>query len=1073
MKKNALWFILGSFLLLLTLTIPPNVAPWKGAASTPPAEGGEWWVNDATVLDGTTTIFNGSIVINSTGSLTLTSATLIINGTDAASNGHFNITVLTGGSLLIQDGSNVTSTHNTGTYRYHIVIQSGAHFEVRNSFISNAGYNQNPGFLIEADDVIITNSSITSQADTPITIANAKNFAMENSDLFISSGDEYCISLTNVTHSSLDGNQLQITGDQNGIYLEDCSEIQVTNNLVNTSDSSALGVNIRWSNHSEISRNQINAANHGIALYEVLDCSVAENSVNSAQMGIRVRSNSAKLFIKNNVVNTTFGSLTGISIHDSNDTVISQNEIDAGGIGVYVTTSGFTQIEENWIISRSGNGIELDDLDSTAITNSTAIINNAISHAAENGLQANTATGILVQGNIIDYSAECGAMVSNSNNVTITDNLIRWSNFEWTPYEGLYASRVDYSRFYNNSILYTGGTGLEIRLSHNVTVLSSRIQYSGDHGLYLADLDDCLIANIASENSELAGIYLEESFNVTLANSVIQNNGAGIDIGLGAADNNTISGNSIENNAEYGIRIIDGDYNILLSNTISESNNGIQLMGSARYNSITGNSLFQNVYGINSGSSDADSNIVTCNEVFLNQRGIEITAADQWDITNNTIAWNAFIGLALLGTATEDHEIYYNNFIQNNIQARDTSNYGDNFWSLKYDVGTISFYFGNYWNDHHASDTEEPYGFYDTPYFLTGTPGIADFYPLAHSPVLMNPPQVDSPDDIAYLVETTGHRIIWNAFDWDPLNYSIYQDAYFLQKSSWNAPQSEIELSIDGLGLGEHIFRLVLHDQQGHSTIDEVTVTVIGTPTSNINSPVLSHLGNVPIPNDTATGYFLNWTAIDDDPGVYEIRINSTVNASGSWTNGSIISISLDGLANGTYNYTVIVWDLSGNNASDEVLVYVGVTDTTPPLIESFPDISYVVGTTGNSITWIASDQFGLNYTITRDDVVIESGSWDGGPITINVDGLAIGTYHYRLTVRDHGGYSASSDVVVQVRGALPETLTETKEEKDDQFMPGFLAGSAAMAFLGLLLLLMKKLFFGGGSGGDLYGKYP
>ncbi|MFB0544911.1 MAG: hypothetical protein ACETVN_04300 [Asgard group archaeon] len=51
----------------------------------------------------------------------------------------------------------------------------------------------------------------------------------------------------------------------------------------------------------------------------------------------------------------------------------------------------------------------------------------------------------------------------------------------------------------------------------------------------------------------------------------------------------------------------------------------------------------------------------------------------------------------------------------------------------------------------------------------------------------------------------------------------------------------------------------------------------------------------------------------------------------------------------------------------------------------------------------------------------MSNGSWDGGPITVIVDGLSVGTYVYKCTVYDTSGNSASDTVPVMV--------TEKEEE--------------------------------------------
>ena len=85
------------------------------------------------------------------------------------------------------------------------------------------------------------------------------------------------------------------------------------------------------------------------------------------------------------------------------------------------------------------------------------------------------------------------------------------------------------------------------------------------------------------------------------------------------------------------------------------------------------------------------------------------------------------------------------------------------------------------------------------------------------------------------------------------------------------------------------------------------------------------------------------------------------------------------------------------------------------PIIDHPNDITYVEGTTGNIITWNPSDENPSNYEVTREGIPVNSSSWDGGSITLNVDGLPIGNYTYKCTVYDESDQNASDTVIVRV----------------------------------------------------------
>ena len=90
--------------------------------------------------------------------------------------------------------------------------------------------------------------------------------------------------------------------------------------------------------------------------------------------------------------------------------------------------------------------------------------------------------------------------------------------------------------------------------------------------------------------------------------------------------------------------------------------------------------------------------------------------------------------------------------------------------------------------------------------------------------------------------------------------------------------------------------------------------------------------------------------------------------------------------------------------------------DITPPTIVPPEDVEYEYGSIGNTLMWVASDEYPYTYEIFIDGVSLESGIWESGvPITINVDGLAVGTYEFMITCYDNYDNIATDNVLVNV----------------------------------------------------------
>ena len=86
------------------------------------------------------------------------------------------------------------------------------------------------------------------------------------------------------------------------------------------------------------------------------------------------------------------------------------------------------------------------------------------------------------------------------------------------------------------------------------------------------------------------------------------------------------------------------------------------------------------------------------------------------------------------------------------------------------------------------------------------------------------------------------------------------------------------------------------------------------------------------------TGNSITWTPDDLFPHTYQILRNDTEVDSGSW-DGSSITVSIDGLEVGTYNYTLSVSNEAGNQVTDTVFVYVRLHIAGP---ETFSPLEFV-----------------------------------------------------------------------------------------------------------------------------------
>ncbi|MHA2100122.1 MAG: hypothetical protein ACW99A_15715, partial [Candidatus Kariarchaeaceae archaeon] len=268
-------------------------------------------------------------------------------------------------------------------------------------------------------------------------------------------------------------------------------------------------------------------------------------------------------------------------------------------------------------------------------------------------------------------------------------------------------------------------------------------------------------------------------------------------------------------------------------------------------------------------------------------------------------------------------------------------------------------------------------------------------------------PSLTSPLDLNYEQGTTGHNISWTATDTFPGSYSIFKEGILVDSGFWSNG-TPIVLDIDGYIFGIYNITIIIFDSSGNTFSDLVWVTI----TDNTNPTVSS-------PNDLtyeyqSTGNIISWMANDLNPDNYVIYRNGLSVASGSWSSGIPITIDIDSLNVNSYNFTIVLIDLAGNVIADTVII--DVVDTTDPTVNNPSDFSYEEETSGNNITWIATDFNPLNYFIYRDGIQIASGFWSSGsPIVISVDGLPLGSYNFTGIFSDSYGNTINNTVWVTV----------------------------------------------------------
>jgi hypothetical protein len=276
-------------------------------------------------------------------------------------------------------------------------------------------------------------------------------------------------------------------------------------------------------------------------------------------------------------------------------------------------------------------------------------------------------------------------------------------------------------------------------------------------------------------------------------------------------------------------------------------------------------------------------------------------------------------------------------------------------------------------------------------------------------------PIIDSPIDVDYEEASTGNTITWVASDFNPNYYNVTLDGEFYVGGVWDG--TPIEIDIDGLIWGTYTFNCFVFDLDWNEASDPVEVSVL-----DVIPPVINHPSNLSISYGDI-GESLLWTGSDTYPSSFTVYQNSSIYKEGDWVN--TVFIWLDWLDPGIHNFTCVVTDGSGLNASSEVWVTVHppTPDVVPPTISHPDDLSIEEGSIGYSIVWSGSDDRSPWWAIvTQNEMIIHDQAWLGNDIVISLDDLSVGITVYNCTLFDETGNSVFDIVNITVHSQVPDT---------------------------------------------------
>ncbi len=220
-------------------------------------------------------------------------------------------------------------------------------------------------------------------------------------------------------------------------------------------------------------------------------------------------------------------------------------------------------------------------------------------------------------------------------------------------------------------------------------------------------------------------------------------------------------------------------------------------------------------------------------------------------------------------------------------------------------------------------------------------------------------------------------------------------------------------VSISGLVAGTYVFRVTVTDNNGGTAFDQVNVIV--QTSTNIN-PIANAGSDITIflPTNSVT---LTGSGTDADGTIVSYGWTQVDGAAATLTNANTKTVSVSGLAAGTYTFRLTVTDNSGGTGIKDVNVTVNLSSANQsPLADAGPDIALTLPNNSTNLIGSGSDP----------DGTISTYSWiklSGPSVTLSNDNtavlsvqdLVVGVYVFRLTITDNNGSMASDNIQVTV----------------------------------------------------------
>lgn len=465
-----------------------------------------------------------------------------------------------------------------------------------------------PGDGSEGDPYILSGLEIDATGNSYAISINFVNKHLWISECILENSNHVGIEVWYSSNIWIQGNTIRNNADD-AITLYSCNNVSMTGNDC-------------WNNPL-----------YGVAIRVASDIEVVGNYFTNSADGLNLE-NVERSELSGNLI--TYMNGAGISLKDSGNNTIYENEVNNNNAGIVLYGSNSNSVHNNTCDNNDGDGLSVD------YSHGNDIRDNLCSNNSVNGIAIYSSEASSFSNNITNNSCfqngyvldGAGIYVSSSSAYSSTGNSIAHNECDSNNYYGIWVLNSPNNVVSSNDVIKSNGSGILVQGSSGSQVSFNNLVLNGDSGIWLDDSEGCAVHNnIARLNTD--GAYLSDSNHNDLYSNEFQGNSYGVYVD-GSANNSIADNNCSDNVGGAGIYLYISTYNTIQNNTCSGSNVGISLYRS-NDNAFTNNTCDGNNHNL--FMNKANNNTVVGNTATNGNDGVYVSSS-----TNNTIADNNCLG---------------------------------------------------------------------------------------------------------------------------------------------------------------------------------------------------------------------------------------------------------------------------------------------------------------------------------------------------------------------------------------------------------------------------------------------